>query len=38
VVRLDSQMPVRAGDRLPIASSAEHLHFFDIDSGKRFEA
>lgn len=38
VVRLDSNMPVRGGDRLPITASAEHLHFFDADSGKRIEA
>ncbi|MCY0855679.1 MULTISPECIES: sn-glycerol-3-phosphate import ATP-binding protein UgpC [unclassified Cupriavidus] len=38
VVRLDSNMPVRGGDRLPITASAEHLHFFDTDSGKRIEA
>ncbi|WP_459572802.1 sn-glycerol-3-phosphate import ATP-binding protein UgpC [Cupriavidus sp. 8B] len=38
VVRLDSNMPVRGGDRLPITTSAEHLHFFDTDSGKRIEA
>ena len=37
VVRLDSQLKVRAGDRLPITSSADHLHFFDTDSGKRIE-
>jgi len=38
VVRLDSQMRVRGGDKLPITASAEHLHFFDIQSGKRIEA
>ncbi len=38
VVRLDSNMQVRGGDRLPITASAEHLHFFDTDSGKRIEA
>ncbi|WP_019448327.1 sn-glycerol-3-phosphate import ATP-binding protein UgpC [Cupriavidus sp. BIS7] len=38
VVRLDSQMQVRGGDKLPITASAEHLHFFDIQSGKRIEA
>ena len=38
VVRLDSQMHVRAGDKLPITASAEHLHFFDAQSGKRIEA
>jgi sn-glycerol 3-phosphate transport system ATP-binding protein len=38
VVRLASNMPVRGGDRLPITASAEHLHFFDADSGKRIEA
>ena len=38
VVRLDSQMQVRAGDKLPITASAEHLHFFDVQSGKRIEA
>ncbi|GJG95686.1 sn-glycerol-3-phosphate import ATP-binding protein UgpC [Cupriavidus pauculus] len=38
VVRLDSHMPVRAGDRLPITTSAEHLHFFDMQHGKRIEA
>nr|WP_315595449.1 sn-glycerol-3-phosphate import ATP-binding protein UgpC [uncultured Cupriavidus sp.] len=38
VVRLDSQMHVRAGDKLPITASAEHLHFFDVQSGKRIEA
>ncbi|MHA7680895.1 sn-glycerol-3-phosphate import ATP-binding protein UgpC [Cupriavidus sp. PET2-C1] len=38
VVRLDSNMPVRGGDRLPITATAEHLHFFDTDSGKRIEA
>ncbi len=38
VVRLDSQMGVRAGDRLPITTSADHLHFFDAGSGKRIDA
>ena len=38
VVRLDSHMPVRAGDRLPITASADHLHFFDMQHGKRIEA
>ncbi|MEN7531135.1 MULTISPECIES: sn-glycerol-3-phosphate import ATP-binding protein UgpC [unclassified Cupriavidus] len=38
VVRLDTHMPVRAGDKLPITASAEHLHFFDTQSGKRIEA
>jgi sn-glycerol 3-phosphate transport system ATP-binding protein len=38
VVRLGSQMQVRSGDKLPITASAEHLHFFDIQSGKRIEA
>jgi len=38
VVRLDSHMPVRAGDRLPITASADHLHFFDPASGRRIEA
>ncbi len=38
VVRLDSQMRVHAGDRLPITASAEHLHFFDLQDGKRIEA
>ena len=38
VVRLDSQMPVRAGDKLPITASADHLHFFDMQNGKRIEA
>jgi sn-glycerol 3-phosphate transport system ATP-binding protein len=38
VVRLDSQTQVRAGDKLPITASAEHLHFFDEQSGKRIEA
>ncbi|RZT41873.1 sn-glycerol-3-phosphate import ATP-binding protein UgpC [Cupriavidus agavae] len=38
VVRLDSHMPVRAGDKLPITASADHLHFFDTQSGKRIEA
>jgi sn-glycerol 3-phosphate transport system ATP-binding protein len=37
VVRLDSQLPVRAGDRLPVTATAAHLHFFDMDSGKRIE-
>ncbi|PLP97336.1 sn-glycerol-3-phosphate import ATP-binding protein UgpC [Cupriavidus pauculus] len=38
VVRLDSHMPVRAGDKLPITASADHLHFFDMQDGKRIEA
>ncbi|SDC06571.1 glycerol 3-phosphate ABC transporter ATP-binding protein [Cupriavidus sp. YR651] len=38
VVRLDSQMHVRSGDRLPVTASPEHLHFFDVSSGKRIEA
>ncbi|NUO87152.1 MAG: sn-glycerol-3-phosphate import ATP-binding protein UgpC [Cupriavidus sp.] len=38
VVRLDSHARVRAGDRLPVTSSAEHLHFFAPDTGKRIEA
>jgi len=38
VVRLDSHTPVRAGDRLPITASADHLHFFDRETGKRIEA
>ena len=38
VVRLDSHMPVRAGDRLPITASADHLHFFDMQHGRRIEA
>ncbi|MNY78055.1 sn-glycerol-3-phosphate import ATP-binding protein UgpC [compost metagenome] len=38
VVRLDSHAHVRAGDRLPVTSSAEHLHFFAPDTGKRIEA
>ncbi|WP_149135735.1 sn-glycerol-3-phosphate import ATP-binding protein UgpC [Cupriavidus campinensis] len=38
VVRLDSHMPVRAGDRLPVTASADHLHFFDTTSGKRIDA
>ncbi|EHP38175.1 glycerol-3-phosphate transporter ATP-binding subunit [Cupriavidus basilensis OR16] len=38
VVRLDSNMPVRGGDRLPITATAEHLHFFDADTGKRIDA
>ncbi|CAG9164125.1 sn-glycerol-3-phosphate import ATP-binding protein UgpC [Cupriavidus pampae] len=38
VVRLESHKNVRAGDKLPITTSAEHLHFFDISSGKRIEA
>ncbi|RAS11159.1 sn-glycerol-3-phosphate import ATP-binding protein UgpC [Cupriavidus alkaliphilus] len=38
VVRLDSHARVRAGDRLPVTSSAEHLHFFATDTGKRIEA
>lgn len=38
VVRLDSHMPVRGGDKLPITASADHLHFFDPASGKRIEA
>ena len=38
VVRLDSHARVRAGDRLPVTSSAEHLNFFSPDTGKRIEA
>lgn len=38
VVRLDSHMHVRGGERLPITASADHLHFFDPASGKRIEA
>ncbi|SPR96915.1 sn-glycerol-3-phosphate import ATP-binding protein UgpC [Cupriavidus taiwanensis] len=38
VVRLDSHARVRAGDRLPVTSSAEYLHFFAPDTGKRIEA
>lgn len=38
VVRLDSQMHVRAGDQLPITASADHLHFFDMQHGRRIEA
>jgi len=38
VVRLDSHMPVRAGDKLPITTSGDHLHFFDMSHGKRIEA
>jgi sn-glycerol 3-phosphate transport system ATP-binding protein len=38
VVRLESHRVVRAGDRLPITASADHLHFFDVTSGKRIEA
>lgn len=38
VVRLDSHARVQAGDRLPVTSSADHLHFFDAQSGKRIEA
>ncbi|WP_420996664.1 sn-glycerol-3-phosphate import ATP-binding protein UgpC [Cupriavidus sp. 30B13] len=38
VVRLDSSMHVRGGDRLPVTASADHLHFFDTETGKRIEA
>ncbi|CAG2133313.1 sn-glycerol-3-phosphate import ATP-binding protein UgpC [Cupriavidus numazuensis] len=38
VVRLDSHARVRAGDKLPVTSSPDHLHFFDAQSGKRIEA
>ncbi|MBO4120915.1 sn-glycerol-3-phosphate import ATP-binding protein UgpC [Cupriavidus gilardii] len=38
VVRLDSHMPVRAGEKLPVTASSDHLHFFDHASGKRIEA
>lgn len=38
VVRLDSHAKVRAGDRLPVTSSANHLHFFEPETGKRIEA
>ncbi len=37
VVRLDSHMHVRAGEKLPVTASADHLHFFDHASGKRIE-
>ncbi|WP_422648470.1 Glycerol-3-phosphate transporter ATP-binding subunit [Cupriavidus sp. H18C1] len=38
VVRLDGHMQVRAGEKLPVTASSEHLHFFDHASGKRIEA
>ncbi|WP_354684841.1 sn-glycerol-3-phosphate import ATP-binding protein UgpC [Cupriavidus necator] len=38
VVRLESHARVRAGDKLPVTSSADHLHFFAPDTGKRIEA
>lgn len=38
VARLDSHAHVRAGERLPVTASAEHLHFFDRETGKRIEA
>lgn len=37
VVRLDSHMKISAGDRLPITASADHLHFFDPQSGRRID-
>ncbi|MCY1355478.1 sn-glycerol-3-phosphate import ATP-binding protein UgpC [compost metagenome] len=38
VVRLESHARVSAGDRLPVTSSPDHLHFFAPDTGKRIEA
>ncbi|CAG9180571.1 sn-glycerol-3-phosphate import ATP-binding protein UgpC [Cupriavidus respiraculi] len=38
VVRLESHQRVASGDRLPVTASADHLHFFDVTTGKRIEA
>ncbi|MGE1003545.1 sn-glycerol-3-phosphate import ATP-binding protein UgpC [Ralstonia pseudosolanacearum] len=38
VVRLDPHASVKAGDRLPITASADHLHWFDPQTTRRIEA
>ena len=38
VVRLEPHASVKAGDKLPITASAEHLHWFDPQTTRRIEA
>ncbi|MGH1508014.1 sn-glycerol-3-phosphate import ATP-binding protein UgpC [Ralstonia solanacearum] len=38
VVRLDPHASVKAGDRLPVTASADHLHWFDPQTTRRIEA
>lgn len=38
VVRLDPYASVKAGDRLPVTASADHLHWFDPQTTRRIEA
>ncbi|MEF9386334.1 sn-glycerol-3-phosphate import ATP-binding protein UgpC [Ralstonia solanacearum species complex bacterium KE056] len=38
VVRMDPHASVKAGDRLPITASADHLHWFDPQTTRRIEA
>ena len=38
VVRLEPHANVKAGDKLPITASADHLHWFDPQTTRRIEA